>query len=110
MSEAQVLESRGSAADPDKPWRKAPLPLAQRLDARIEEFLGAGDTIVWIEAEQEALVRLFLEAGEDVVSLDPDPSKDLAWYRDYEFRACPRRGLWVYRQGPHGHLSGHVVA
>jgi hypothetical protein len=84
--------------------------LIERLNAKIAGFLAAGDTVEWIEAEYGTLVRLFLEGGDEVVALDPDPAIDLGWYGDFELRACAREGIWVYRKGRFGHISGHIVA
>jgi hypothetical protein len=109
MSEAQAIEADVRALhDPSVSGEEAGA-LIERLNARIAAFLAAGDTIEWIEAEHEALVRLFLEGGDDVVLLDPDPEVDLGWYGHFEVRACPRQGLWVYRKGRFGHVSGHIV-
>jgi hypothetical protein len=109
MSEAQAIEADVQALQDEYESGGDTAPLIERLNARIAEFLARGDTIEWIEAEHDALVRMFLEAGEDVVALDPDPEVDRAWYGQFELRACPREGLWVYRKGRFGHLSGHIV-
>jgi hypothetical protein len=109
MSEAQAIEADVQALQDEYESGGDTSPLIERLNARIAEFLARGDTIEWIEAEHDALVRLFLEGGEEVVSLDPDPEVDLGWYGEFEVRACPREGLWVYRKGRFGHISGHIV-
>ena len=109
MSEAQAIEADVRALKDESDAGEQTGALIERLNARIAAFLAAGDTIVWIEAEYEALVRLFLEGGDEVVSLDPDPDVDLGWYGRFEMRACPREGLWVYRKGRFGHVSGHIV-
>jgi hypothetical protein len=110
MSEAQAIEADVQALQDEYESGGDTEPLIARLNARIAEFLARGDTIEWIEAEHDALVRLFLEGGDDVVSLDPDPEVDRGWYGNVEVRACPREGLWVYRKGRFGHVSGHIVA
>jgi hypothetical protein len=109
MSEAQAIEADVQALQAEYESGGDTGPLIERLNARIAEFLARGDTIEWIEAEFGALVRLFLEGGDEVVSLDPDPDVDLGWYGEFEVRACPREGLWVYRKGRFGHVSGHIV-
>ena len=110
MSEALAIEDDLRALEAQGEAGGETDVLIERLNAKIAEFLAAGDTIEYIEAEFEALVRLFLEGGDEVVCLDPDPQVDLGWYGDFELRACPRRGLWVYRKGRFGHISGHIVA
>ena len=109
MSEARAIEADVQALQDEYESGGDTSPLIARLNARIAEFLARGDTIEWIEAEHDALVRLFLEGGEEVVSLDPDPDVDLGWYGEFEVRACPREGLWVYRKGRFGHISGHII-
>jgi hypothetical protein len=109
MSEAQSIEDDVQTLQTQFEAGEETGPLVERLNARIAEFLARGDTIEWIEAEHDALVRLFLECGEDVVALDPDPQVDRAWYGEFELRACPQEGIWVYRKGRFGHLSAHAV-
>jgi hypothetical protein len=110
MSEAQAIEADVQALQAQYESGGDTGPLIERLNARIAEFLARGDTIAWIEAEHDALVRLFLESGEDVVALDPDPEVDRAWYGEFELRACPQGGVWVYCKGRFGSLSGYSVA
>jgi hypothetical protein len=109
MSEAQAIEDDVQDLQARHEAGQDTGPLVARLNAQIAEFLARGDTIEWIEAEHDSLVRLFLESGEDVVSLDPDPEVDRAWYGQIEVRACPHEGLWIFRKGRFGHLSGHAV-
>lgn len=110
MSEARAIEDDLRAIEAETEAGGETAALIERLNAKIEAFLAVGDTIEYIEAEYEALVRLFLEGGDEIVALDPDPEVDLGWYGDFELRACPREGLWVYRKGRFGHISGHIVA
>jgi hypothetical protein len=109
MSEARAIAADLQTLEAESEAGEATEALIERLNARIAAFLAAGDTIEWIEAEYTALVRLFLEGGDEVVLLDPDPQVDVAWYGDFEVRPCPREGLWVYRKGRFGHISGHII-
>ena len=110
MGEAQAIEDDLRAIESEADAGGETAALIERLNAKISAFLAAGDTIEYIEAEYGALVRLFLEGGDDIVALDPDPEVDLGWYGDFEVRACPREGIWIYRKGRFGHISGHAVA
>jgi hypothetical protein len=110
MSEAQAIEDDVQALQTQFEAGGETGPLVELLNARIAEFLARGDTIEWIAAEHDTLVRLFLEGGDDIVSLDPDPAVDMAWYGQFPLRACPHEGLWVYRKGRFGHISAHAVA
>jgi hypothetical protein len=109
MSEALAIEDDLRAIEAQSEAGGETEALIERLNAKIAGFLAVGDTIEWIEAEYGTLVRLFLEGGDEIVALDPDPEVDLGWYGDFEIRACPREGLWVYRKGRFGHISGHIV-
>lgn len=110
MSEAQAIEDDLRALEAQSQAGQPTDALIERLNARISEFLATGYTIAWIEAEHDALVRLFLEGGEDIVALDPDPEVDVAWYGQFQLRAGPREGVWVYRKGRFGNISAHAVA
>jgi hypothetical protein len=110
MNEAQAIEADVQALQTQFEAGQETGALVERLNARIAEFLARGDTIEWIEAEHDTLVRLFLEGGDDIVSLDPDPEVDMAWYGQFPLRAGPHEGLWLYRKGRFGHVSAHAVA
>jgi hypothetical protein len=110
MSEARAiaddlveLEAQTEAGEPTD-------ELIERLNARIREFLARGYQIAWIEAEHDALVRLFLEGGEDIVALDPDPEVDAGWYGQIPLRIGSREGLWILRKGRFGQISAHPVS
>src|SRR5437588_11874977 len=110
MSEAQAIEADLRALEAESEAGQPTDALIERLNARISEFLATGYSIEWIEAEHDTLVRLFLEGGDDIVSLDPDPDVDMAWYGKIPLPACPYEGLWVYRRGRFGNISAYAIA
>jgi hypothetical protein len=109
MNEARAIEADLQALHTEHESGGDTGPLIERLNARISEFLATGYSIEWIEAEHNALVRMFLEGGDDIVSLDPDPEVDMAWYGQFPLRAGPHDGVWVYCKGRFGHISAYAV-
>jgi hypothetical protein len=109
MNEAQAIEADIQALAAQVEAGQPIDALIERLNARISEFLATGYSVEWIEAEHDALVRMFLEGGDDVVSLDPNPDVDLAWYGQIPLRAGPHDGVWVYCKGRFGHISAYAI-
>jgi hypothetical protein len=84
-------------------------PVMARLDDKLAALEAAGYRILWIAISEEELVQLLIEGGEQAVLMDPDPSRDVAWYKTYEIRPSDKPGLRVYLEGEYDEMSCHYA-
>ena len=99
-------------AQPETEPKAAPWRLTEALDGKLAELRGRGLQLAWIECSRDDLTRLIVEGGETAIRLDPDPTRNLAWYDGVEIRHSYDRPLtWVFLRGedPTGEVSAHVV-
>ena len=100
-------------AQPGSEPEVAPWRLTEALNAKLAELRGRGFQLSWIECSRDDLTRLIVEGGETAIRLDPDPTRNLAWYDGVEIRHSYDRPLtWVFLRGedPAGEVSAHVVS
>jgi hypothetical protein len=102
---AQPVAGQQAAAQDPSPAES----VTARLDAKLEALNEASYRILWIEITEQDLVQLLIEGGEQAVLMDPDPDRDVAWYRTHEIRPSKRPGLRIFLEGEHDEMSCHYA-
>lgn len=104
-----VAASAAGAPDPACAEAAAGEDLTGRLSRKLAELEGRGFRVQWIAASRDELVQLFVEGGEQAILMDPDPTRDVAWFGSYEIRPSEAPGVWVYIEGEFDGISRHHV-
>jgi hypothetical protein len=88
---------------------RRPERLTDRLNLKLGELRASGLEILWISASTEELVALLREGGEHAIMLDPDPSRDVAWYGRHEIRPSIEPNVRIFVDSDDDGMSCHIV-